>query len=130
MSAIAHSSIELELLHDALLLGVNLSIANSLERIVTLTFKAPDDANGKPQLIFARHVYLFRYTAWGHTSAPESLDAWREGVSPATSAELERDRAAGLTVPPQMYQVTFHRGSSFELVCERLEFASIPLSGR
>jgi len=114
------AGINLQLLHDDLLRSIEFDSSDPQERRLTVVLESAE--TGARMRIVARGVYLFRCTARGHARGSESINAWDEGVSPATAAELAGDRAAGYGVPASAFTVTFHSGSHFELVCDRLEF--------
>jgi hypothetical protein len=122
------SVLDLESLHDCTLLGLDFDVSDPDERRLTLTLDSPAEMNGDRLRIRARGVFLFRCIAWGHAIGLESLNTWKDGVAPATRAELDRSRQAGLHVPASMYTICFHSGSVIELVCERLEYETEPRS--
>jgi hypothetical protein len=117
----AEPTVDLAALHDCELLDIKYDVSDPQERTLTLVLAPPaDDALTQTLRIQARGVVFFQHTAWGHMIGPEILNGWDERISAALEQELERNRAAGVRVPPLRYTLTFHSGSWIELVCERL----------
>lgn len=113
----------LDWLHDCELHEVRYDPSIPTDRTLVVELECPADLGfpeweGRTLKLKACGVFLFKYTAWGHTSSIETLDAWDPGVSESTQMELQRQRAIGLAVPKLTFTVSFHSGSYFELVCK------------
>ena len=79
----------LDWLHDCVLHEVRYDPSAPLERTLLVDLECPEDLglpewDGRTLRLIASGVFLFQYTAWGHTSNEETLDAWRPRVSEHT----------------------------------------------
>lgn len=116
---------QLDGLHDWLLLAVTYGLDSAGQRIVRLRLQEDSAASPPKECTLVAHdVLLFQLRAWGHATAPETLDAWYEQVAPEMAEELARFAAAGIDIPPVALTATFHSGSWLQLVCRTLVFES------
>jgi len=116
--------IELAWIHDCDLLGILYDFGQE-GRSIKLSIRCPTDLEyapweGKDLVLAAIDVALSRHVMWG-VAGPESIDAIRPGVSAAARESTLDARRRGIRFPSIELSISFHSGSSLEVICERLE---------
>jgi hypothetical protein len=115
---------DLAWLHDAVATEFRYEIAENGNRRLTIFITANPNMghptwDGHRLKLTAHDVLLLKWTALGHSTNEESIDAWREAVINSFS-EIGPFLDMGGRTPAQAWKVSFHTGSSFDLVCERV----------
>jgi hypothetical protein len=124
---------ELEWVHDCTLLGVIYDTLSDAGRSITLTMRCPTDLGypaweGKDLVLTAIDVAVSKHVLWG-VAGPETIDAVRSGVSTSLRESTEEVRRAGGRFPSLEVTISFHSGSSLEVVCRELRIETRPLHG-
>ena len=112
-------------LHDADCNSVCWDCFDHSARRITLLARVDDDIDYEPwkgrniSLIHS-DVVACRFIGWGIQFGRERIDSYREGISPALTAECDRLRYSGIDIPPLSFTIIFGSGSTIELVCREL----------
>lgn len=109
-------------LHDSVLHDLRMEMGSDGDRCLFLSVTCNAETgypewNRKKLLIVARNVFLFQARFVGYTTDAEIIDAWEATLSKSAQAFSLQCQNSGLQIPPTHMQVTFHSGSSFDLVC-------------
>jgi hypothetical protein len=124
---------ELEWIHDCTVLSVFYDTANDAGRSITLTMDCPSDLGyaaweGRQLVLAAIDVAVAKHVLWG-VARPETIDAVRAGVSTSVRESTEKWRRKGARFPNLEFTISFHSGSSLEVICRELQIEVSPLLG-
>ena len=81
--------------------------------------------NGKSLVLAAVDVYVSEHIVFAIAN-PESIDAIRPGVSVELRARIARAIQMGARFPGLALTVSFHSGSSLQLICRQLMVGAAP----
>ena len=115
---------ELEWIHACELLQLTYSAPGSGPRSIELTFDCPPELGhapwqGKRLVLAAVDVFVSEHFMFAIAN-PESIDAIRPGISAQLRAKIAKAIEIGVVFPDIELTVTFHSGSSLELICREL----------
>lgn len=116
---------ELNYCHDGVLRELTYAPSGTGSKRLALLVECAEDAgaaawNGTTVRIDFEDVFFMRHLAWGHTAGDEGVDGFHRGVSADILEELQTSRRQGLHVPDLGLTISFHTGSSIEVVCARV----------
>jgi hypothetical protein len=115
---------ELEWIHDCVIYNIVYG-SEPNGRSIKLSMRCPADLGyapweGENLVLVAIDVAMSQHVMWGVTG-PETIDAIRPGIS-ASARERAMDASRrGALFPSLEFTVSFHSGSSLEVVCEHVE---------
>jgi hypothetical protein len=116
---------ELEWVHDCTLLSVLYDTSSDAGRWITLTMRCPTDLGyapweGKKLVLAAIDVAVSKHVLWS-VAGPETIDAVRAGVSTDVRENTVDARRIGARFPSLEFTISFHSGSSLEVICRELQ---------
>jgi hypothetical protein len=119
------SASDLDWLHDCLVTEFRYAVAKDGKRQLEIVIFAPSDMghpawDGHKLMLTAQDVLLFKWTALGFSTSPETIDAWRE-VAPDSFSEVQIFLKHGGRVLARGCTVCFHTGSFFDLACQSVD---------
>jgi hypothetical protein len=117
---------ELEWIHDCTVLSLFFDTSSDAGRSIALTMRCPTDLGyapweGKKLVLAAIDVALSKHVLRGAVAGPETIDAIRAGVSTALRESTMKARQIGVRFPNLEFSISFHSGSSLEVICRELQ---------
>jgi hypothetical protein len=115
----------LKYLHDAICHTLTWYSNKTEGRDIRLCLTISKDAgyppwNGKEIVIELRDVIAARFTGWGYQIGKDILNCYQPGISSELEAECLNLTHLGITVPSQQFTLSFHTGTSLEVVCSEV----------
>jgi hypothetical protein len=112
-------------LHDSRLLELTWDCRNSSRRNLRLELVGDPETEyvpwrGKNLTIVLTDVVALTFIGWGYGLGEESLNSWRLRISDSLEKECRDLGAAGVSLPSLRFTITFHSGSTLELVCSEV----------
>lgn len=119
------SASDLDWLHDCLVTEFRYVVAENGNRRLEILMMAPSDMghptwDGHTLMLTAKDVLVFKWSALGFSTSPETIDAWRE-VAADSFSEVQIFLKNGGKLPARGCTVCFHTGSFFDLVCQSID---------
>lgn len=117
---------KLDYLHDGRLHEVNIIALEKSRRDIQIRLTCSTTAGlpeweGKPLLLVAKDVFYSNIILLGHMAGFDSIDSCEMRISSETEEKLRKFASDGLVIPAVPLSVSFHSGSSVELVCWQLD---------
>ena len=117
---------QLDWVHDCALISIQYEASDSATRSLAVTLRCPPDLGlaawaGKTLIIFAVGVAAVKLEAWSIVADGETMEAIREGVSPAMDESTAEARRMGIEFPGTRLTFVFQSGSSLEVICETVQ---------
>jgi hypothetical protein len=115
---------ELEWIHDCIVSVVAYN-AGGNEKLINIAMSCPDDLGfapweGRQLELVAVDVAIANYSILGWSVEEETVDAIRPGISRAVQDSTAEARRRGICYPNLEFTVSFHSGSSLEVICREL----------
>jgi hypothetical protein len=117
---------ELRWIHDCTLLKIVYDASSSDGRSVTMSILCPRDLgyepwNGRHLTLVSTKLAMAKQLVWC-TAGVETIDAIRPGISRETRQSIEEAQKRGARFPELELTISFHSGSTLELICQGMEF--------
>ena len=121
---------ELRWIHDCELLHLIYNAPGSGPRSIELTFDCPPDLGyapweGRRLVLVAVDILVSEHVVFAIAN-PESIDAIRPGVSAQLRERIAKAIQMGVRLPDLAVTVSFHSGSSLQLICRQLMVGVAP----
>ena len=125
---------ELEWVHDSILLNLVYDASSDAGRTIKLAMRCPTDLgyapwNGKNIVLVGVDVALMKQVVWG-VGGSETIDAIRPGVSDAVRESTMEARRMGVRFPSLEFTISFHSGTTMEVICQALQVEIAPQDTR
>lgn len=115
---------ELECIHDCVLLSVLYDASSNTGQTIRLMMRCPIDLGhapweGKNLMLTAVGVAVSQHVVCG-VAGTETIDAVRPDISAVVREGTVAARRMGVRFPELEFTISFHSGSSLEVICQEL----------
>jgi hypothetical protein len=116
---------ELGWLHDSVVLNV-IYDPTGADRLIKISVRCHDDCgyppwDGKNLTLCLKNVATLKYIIHGLQTSPETIGSVHPGISSALQESTMRARRMGVRYPDLEFTISFHTGSSLEVICQELQ---------